>query len=228
MNHNIPSLQVNVCEVDGTTTTFLQNAATEASSLLDGFHPAEIFYQATLTITDKDSITSFPVSKITRIELVCEELPHLVFPVGIVDAVELTAKKFQSLIRNPVMRQQWGQLATKDDFLITFMEIQMTDGSCFFLTMEIPAGDPAQTWKLKGVPWNGSGLCFRMRSGGVAVLNLAHLTRLTFFPRPPEAPADAWHARQIHSAHPAMANPPPAPVPFYHQTTKGMSKHTTG
>jgi hypothetical protein len=218
MNHNIPSLQVNICEVDGTTTTFLQTAAAQASSMLDAFHPAQIFHRDQIIITDQDSesITSFPVAKITRIELVCEEFPHLIFPVGIVDAVELTAGEFRTLIRNPVMRQQWGQQVAPDDSLISFMEVQMADGDVFFLTMEIPAGEPAQNWNKTGPPLKGSGLCFRMRAGGVAVLNLAHLTRVTIFPKPLEAPADAWHARHIPAVHPVGTPPPP---PLYHPAT---------
>jgi hypothetical protein len=201
MKHNLPSLQVNICEVDGTTTLFLANAAAGADSLPAGFQPAEIFNQDTLSITDEDSITSFPVAKITRIELVCDELAHLICPVGLVEAVELTGEEFHTLIRNPALRKQWGQPATLADSLIAFLEVQMSDGCRFFLAMEIPPGDPMQTWNSKGVPWNGSSLCFRLRAGGVAVLNLAHLAHVTFLPTPP---VDAWQVRPA----------PPAPVPF--------------
>ncbi|MDR3459898.1 MAG: hypothetical protein P4N60_20915 [Verrucomicrobiae bacterium] len=219
MNHNVPGLQVHIHKVDGTTTTFEQNAADEASAIIDGFHPAQVFYQEMIAITDKDSITSVPVSKITRIELVCDEFSHLVFPVGIVDAVELTEEEFLALIHDPVMRQQWEQLVTQDASLVTFMEMQMTDGTCFFLATEKPAEVQSQLWTSKGIALDGSGLCFRMRTGGVAVLNLAHLTRLTFYPKPTQTPANAWRAQRIHSPQPTAVNPLPPITPLHHRAT---------
>jgi hypothetical protein len=199
MNHNIPNLQVHIHKVDGSTTTFIQNDAGEVKKLLDEFQPAKIFDRHKITFTDKNSITSLPISKITRIDLESEQHSHLLFPVGVVNAVELTGIEFQALIRNPVMREQWEQISTLDASLVTFMDVEMADGQCVFLTMEMQVELQSELWKTKEVPLNGSSFCFRMGTGGVAVLNLAHLTRLTFFPKPLHALADTWHAHQFHS-----------------------------
>lgn len=200
MNHAIPNLQIHIHTVDGATTTFVLNDADEVKMILDGFEPTHIFDREKFVITDGNSITSLPVSKITRIDLISELLPHLIFPVGIVNAVELTETEFKTLIQNPVMRQQWEQLTTQDDALVTFMDLELADGQCLFLTTEMHVElQSEEPWKTNGHPLDGSSLCFRMRNGGVAVLNLANLIRLTFFPKPVHPLADAWHAGQFYS-----------------------------
>ena len=183
--------------------TFVQNDASEIKKILDGFHPAQIFDRNRVAFTNGYSITSLPVSRITRIDLVSEQFPHLIFPVGIVDAVELMETEFQALIQNPVMREQWEKMSAPDASLVTFLDMEMADGQRLFLTTEIQVELQSKLWKAKGFPLDGSGLCFRMRTGGVSVLNLVNLTRLTFFPKPVHALADTWHARQFHSWQPA-------------------------
>lgn len=202
MNHNIPNLQVHIHKVDGSVTTFVQNDASKVKKLLDGFQPARIFDRDKITFTDKNSITSLPLSKITRIDLESEQHSHLLFPVGVVDAVELTGTEFELLIRNPVMYEQWNQIGTPDAALVTFLDVEMADGQCLFFMVEMQVELQSELWKTKGFPLSGSGLCFRMRTGGVAVLNLAQLTRLTFFPKPLHVLADTWHVQQFHSQQP--------------------------
>jgi hypothetical protein len=223
MNHAIPNLQIHIHKVDGATTTFVQNDAGEVRKILDGFEPAHIFDREKFVITDGNSITSLPVSKITRIDLVSERQPHLIFPVGIVDAVELTETEFQTLIRNTVLREQWEEMTTQEDSLVTFLDLELADGQCLFLTTEMHVQlQSEEPWKTNGHPLAGSSLCFRRRDGGMAVLNLANVIRLTFFPKPVHSLAGAWHAGQFYSpplarhfagSHAGAAvagNPPPA------------------
>jgi hypothetical protein len=114
----------------------------------------------------------------------------------------------------------------------------MADGQCLFLTVEMQAELQSELWKTMGFPLNGSGFCFRMRTGGVAVLNLAHLTRLTFFPKPLHTLADNWHAQQFrsqqttkhmansHSGTPVVVNPPATPpqlTPLFQQDKRTNS-----
>jgi hypothetical protein len=223
MNHATSSLQIHIHKVDGATTTFVQNDADEVKRILDGFEPDHIFDREKFVITDGNSITSLPVSKITSIDLISELQPHLIFPVGIVNAVELTETEFQTLIRNTVMRDQWEKTTTQDDALVTFMDLELADGHCLFLTTEMHVElQSEEPWRTSGYPLDGSSLCFRMRNGGVAVLNLANLVRLTFFPKPVHPLADAWHGGQFyspplagnfagsHTVGSAVGNPPQA------------------
>ena len=90
MNRTLQNLQLRIHKVDGATTTFIQQDVCEIQRILDHFRPDEIFDQNRFVVADGDSMTSLPVSKITRIDLATEEPTHLIFPVGIMDAVELT------------------------------------------------------------------------------------------------------------------------------------------
>lgn len=226
MNHNIPNLKIHIHKVDGSTTIFVQNDAGEVKKLLDEFQPTQIFNRDRISFTDKNSITSLPISKITRIDLESEQHSHLLLTVGMVDAVELTGTEFQTLIRSPVMREQWDQINLQGASLVAFLDVEMADGQCLFFTVEMQVELQSELWKTKGFPLSGSGFCFRMRTGGVAVLNLAHLTRLTFFPKPLHTLANNWHAQQFNSQPPTkqingnhsgasvVVNPPATPPPL--------------
>lgn len=202
MNHTIPNLQIHIHKVDGSTTTFVQNDAGEVKRILDGFEPMNIFDQDRFVIIEGNSITTLPVSRITRIDLDSEQHSHLLFQAGVVDAVELAESEFLALVRNPIMRKNWEQMATQDDTLVAFLDLELANGQCLFLTMEMRVDlQSEELWKTNGLPLEGSSLCFRMRTGGVAVLNLANLIRLTFFPKPVHQLEDRWHAIRLNSRH---------------------------
>jgi hypothetical protein len=203
MNHARPGLQIHLHKVDGSTTTFVQHDAGEVKKLLDEFQPARLFNRERFVFTDKNSISSLPVSKITRLDLVSEPPGHPVFPAEAVDAVELTETQFEALVRNPVLQEQWRQMTAQDDGIVTFLDLEMADGQRLFLTMETPAGrlEP-EGLEAGGFAFNGSGLCFQMQASGVAVLNLAHVIRLTFYPKPAHPHGNGWLAGQFE--------PPPA------------------
>jgi len=200
MNHSIPNLQIHIHKVDGSTTTFIQNDAGEVKRMLDGFEPTHIFDRDRFVIIEGNSITTVRVTTITRIDLDSEQHSHLLFQAGVVDAVELAEAEFLALVQNPVMRKNWEQMATQDDTLVAFLDLELADGQQLFLTMEMRVElQSEELWKTNGFPLEGSSLCFRMRTGGVAVLNLANLVRSTFFPKPAHQPADQWHAIRPNS-----------------------------
>lgn len=216
MNHAMASLHVNVHRVDGSHTTFIIDDLVEMKNLLAGFDPAQIFNRDRIVFTHGNSITSLPASKITRLDLVSEQLPQLVFPAGVVDAVELAESEYHALTQNPVMREQWNLLSAPEESLVAFLNLGMADGQNLFLTMEVQAELlQSDLWDASGFLFHGSGICFRMRAGGIALLNLAHVTRMTLFPKPPQRSADVWQAQriQVPAAKPADLNSSTAPPP---------------
>jgi hypothetical protein len=218
MNHAMASLQVNIHKVDGSHTLFILDDLLEMRNFLAGLDPAQIFNRDRIVFTHGNSITSLPAAKITRLDLVSEQLPQLVFPAGVVDAVELAETEYHALTQNPVMGEQWKLLSAPEESLVAFLNVEMADGQNLFLTMEAQAELlQSDLWDTSGFLFHGSGICFRMRAGGIALLNLAHLTRITLFPKPPQRPADAWQAQRIQTpaAVPAGINGsrlPAAPI----------------
>ncbi|HLX68089.1 MAG TPA: hypothetical protein VKV04_00540 [Verrucomicrobiae bacterium] len=228
MKQAVSHLQIRVHQLDGSLTTFTQSDSGRIKQLLDGFQPAQIFRREKIVLADRNSHTTFSAAQVTRIDLDPGEQALLVFPTGLVEAVELTSVEFEALIRNPVMREQWTLPGARDESVVAFLDVQMADGRSVLLTSEVNWEPSAGLPDLNTSCLSGSGLCFRMRTGGIAALNLANLTRLTLYPGPLEMPADAWHARFLHTtlpARPAVAgdagtsvpgNPPP--IPFFPQT----------
>jgi hypothetical protein len=200
MNHAMASLQVNIHRVDGSHTAFILDDLVEMKHMLAGFDAAQIFNRDRIVFTHGNSITSLPASKITRLDLVSEQLPQLVFPAGVVDAVELAETEYHALTQNPVMGEQWKLLTAPEESLVAFLNVGMADGQNLFLTMEVQAELlQSDLWDTSGFLFHGSGICFRMRAGGIALLNLAHLTRMTLFPKPPQQPSDAWQTQRIQA-----------------------------
>lgn len=209
MNHVIPNLKIHVHKLDGSVSTFVQDDVEIAKQILDSFEPMQIFNQQTLVLADSCSHSSFPVSQITRIDLDCAQHSHLIFKSGLVEAVELTKDEFESLIQNLTIRDQWEHLGVQDSFVVTFLNVGMADGQCVLLTMEVNAESPQGLNELRDFLLSRPALCFRMKSGGVAVLNLANLSRLTFFPGTVQPPADAWPVRLLEARR---LNPAENPV----------------
>jgi hypothetical protein len=190
-------LQIHIHKVNGSTTTFVQNDAGEIRKIFAGVQPTEIFNRDIIAFTNKNSITSLPASQITRIDLISEQLSNLNFPVGMVEAVELSWTEFQALVRSPVMLEQWRLKKSQDLYLVTLLDLEMVDGQRLYFTMETQVERlRSESWNSRGFMLNGTVLCFRMRTGGISLLNLTHLTRLTFFPNPVPSPADVWEAEK--------------------------------
>jgi hypothetical protein len=197
MNHNIPDLRIHVHKLDGSISTFAQDDTEKSKKILDGFQPMEIFNRQKIVLADKNSHTTFPVAQITRIDLDSEKDSHLIFEGGIVEAVELSKTEFETLVQNLSIHDQWKNLGEQNAFVVTFLNVEMADGHCVLLTMEVDAESPQGLSELRDYLLNRPGLCFRMRNGGVAVLNLTNLARITFFPGTFQPPQEAWNVRLV-------------------------------
>lgn len=207
MKQTLPNLQICVYKVNGATTVFIQHDAGEIRKILDSFQPDEIFGRDRFVITDGESVTSLPVAGITRIDLDVEQSEHLVLPADIVEAVELNETEYGALVRNPTIRDQWQQADAGGDSMVTFLDLEMADGQRLLLTAELRVDSESESLSNTGwPPLEKSSLCFRMRSGGVGVLNLANLVRLTYFPRPGHSRPGAWQARQFSPITPICAD----------------------
>jgi len=202
MNDHHQLLQIHIYNTDGSFETFVQNEEDLAKRILDEFLPDRIFARDKITIADGHSLTAFPVNQVVRLDLVSERLLGWMPPSEIVPAVELSETEFRALLRNPELGGQWDPLQTPDASVVVFLEVEMAGQPPLFLVMEIagePLADPPGTVaSLFAAP----ALCFRMRSGGIAALNLAHLMAVTLLPGSQPLPLDAWPAQRVRSLQP--------------------------
>ena len=209
MNHSTQSLQIHIYKVDGSKETFTQDETGLVNRILNEFQPARIFSQEKIVIAGDNSLTTFPVHQVARIDLVSENFTHWIVPQGIVDAVELTETEFRALLQNPELHDRWDQARAQETSVVTFLDLEIAGQKPLFLAMEVVVDSHAESPAANGSLLDTSTLCFRMRNGGIAALNLANLTRLTSLPNLPPKPAKAWPAHQVKGSQPdhGMGNP---------------------
>jgi len=196
MNTVLHPLQIHMHKVDGSSEMFVQNEEGLIKHILQEFQPDCIFNRDRIIIADRHSLTCFPVSRLVRADLVSEQLSDWIFPPDFVNAVELTELEFRALLQNPELRDQWNQAHTQDASVIIFLEVEMAGQSPAFLVMEIAGKRFGNQLEAISTLFGARAFCFRMRNGGVAALNLAHLMRVTLFPGSHQVPMEAWPAER--------------------------------
>ena len=182
--------------------TFTQSETGMVNRILNEFQPARIFSREKIIIAGDNSLTSFPAHQVVRIDLVSEHLSHWIIPQGLVDAVELTETDFGALLQNPELHDRWNKPRTQETSVVTLLDLEMAGQKPLFLAMEVTVEaqleSPPAIPSLLTVPT----LCFRMRNGGIAALNLANLMRITFSPGPHPTFAEMWPAHRVNGSQP--------------------------
>jgi hypothetical protein len=143
-------------------------------------------------------VTTFAASNVARIDLGYQRFSDWRFPRGIRNIVELTEPEFlyhaslfdlEDLERQRQPRRAGGPV-------VGFLDIEMLGGRHVFLKImaveELPADRLQRIHSFLAAP----SLSFRLQSGGLAIVNLAHVLRFTVYPGPAEVPTDAWSADQ--------------------------------
>jgi len=197
MTSPTPNLEIHLHNVDGSLEKYIQSETDRIQQVLNDFQPAQIFCREHIIIAVENSLTIYATRQVVRIDLVSESSVHWVLPPGIVEAVELTEAEFRALHQDPEMIDRWKQAQAQDTSLVAFLQLETAGQPPLFLAMEIqlPPPDGLETvLPLLAAP----ALCFRMRNGGVAALNLAHLVRFTFFPALQPPPPNAWPANRVN------------------------------
>ena len=205
MNHSTQDLEIHIHTVDGSIERFIQSEASLVKRILNEFQPARIFAREKIIIAGGNSLTSFPAHQVVRINLVSEPSPHWILPSEIVNAVELTETEFRALLQNPELGDQWNQARAQDASVVAFLDVEMAGQQPLFLALEAPLEPPTdQPEEILHplYPLTTPALCFRMQTGGIAALNLLHLTRFTFFPTPQQTPMVAWPAHRAVGSQP--------------------------
>ncbi len=207
MNYLAHYLEIHVHQHNRLIEKFIQSEPERIKYLLNEFEPERLFAREKIIIAGGRFLTSFPAAQVVRIDFISEPSSYLIFPPGIVDAVELTEAEYWGLIENPELGGEWSQKRGQDDSTVVFLEVEMAGQSPIFLALEIvlePPDERPEAILRPLYPLTTMTLCFRMRNGGIAVLNLTHLVRFVLFPATQQAPKSAWPAYWAND--PELAN----------------------
>jgi hypothetical protein len=189
MNNTTETIRIRVHGVDGSIRTFTQRGGGVIRQTLDWFHPTYLFAQQRIEIPGERSLTTFIASQVTRIDLVTEPRSNCHVPPDLVAAVELTEPAFQVLTQGeqPQEKPEESTLPHKTEKVL--LDIALAGCQHVFLAQERAVSQPSQDMLRFSTLLTSKSLSFLMRTGGVAVLNIANLVCFTVYPDPAPVPA---------------------------------------
>jgi hypothetical protein len=190
------SVLVRIHLADGSLESFVRDDPAQAHPTLQGFDPARLFAQPRLVIAGTHSKSVFVPSEITRIDFIGSDLRSCKFPEGYSDIVELCEAEFRNLahLDDPGRMSKRERSTSEGDLMVSFLKLQFKSGLRVFLMTERSARLPSENQPFMRLLLSRNPFAMRLRSGGVAFLNLANLLGYTVYPGSPQVPSDSWIA----------------------------------
>jgi hypothetical protein len=200
-------MEIRIHTQSGSVETFCQENPALAASILKRIQSTKVFAANIITIAGDYSLTTFVASQVNRVDLIGEELPLWKYPEDILDVVELSEDEFRerSHLDDPARLERRRRPKQTGESALGFVEVETTGGIPVLLAAKFKVGLPTERLQRLRTLFSAAAVHFRMRQGGVAILNLRNLVRVAFYPGPDVTPIDAWPAhhlpRQQESVH---------------------------
>ena len=192
-------MEIRIHTQQGSVEAFYQDNPTQVARLLRVIHPAKVFAGEMITIAGDYSLTTFSVSRVNLIDFIAEELPAWKYPADILNVTELSEDEYRdrSHLNDPAQLEWRRSPKHTGQFAVVFVEVEMAGGKQLFLQAEIKVALEAERLQRLHMLFSAPGLHFRLRNGGVSILNLKNIVRFTFNPGPDRTPIDAWPAHHL-------------------------------
>jgi len=200
-------MEIRIHTESGLVETFFQDNPALVTPILKGIQSTKVFTAEIITVAGDYSLTTFVTSRIIWVDFIGEDLPAWKYPADIVEVVELSEDEFRerSHLNDPAGLERRRNPKKTGESAVVFADVEMKGGSRIFLAAKIKVGLPAERLQRLRTLFSATAAHFRMRQGGIAILNLKNLVRSTFNPGPDLTPADAWPAhhrsRGMESRH---------------------------
>ena len=194
--HNM-EIRIHTC--GGSVETFFQDNPALAARILKGIQSRSVFTGDIITIAGDYSLTTFVASRVSRVDLIAEDLSLWKRPTEILDVVELSEEEFRerSHVNDPARLERRRSPKRTGEFAVVIVEVEMTGGNQIFLAVEIKVPLEAERLHRLHMLFSAPAVHFRLPQGGTAILNLKNLVRVTFHPGPDVTPIDAWPAHHL-------------------------------
>ena len=193
-------MEIRIHTQSGSVESFFQDNPALVARILDRIRTTRAFGADVITIAGDYSLTKFAASQVSRVDLLIEDYVPWKYPDDVLDVFELSEDEFreQSHLNDPSRLERRRSPKQTGECAVVFVDVEMTGGtSRIFLRAKIKVGLPAERLQRLHKLFSASAVHFRMRQGGVAILNLANLVRFTFTPGPDVTPIDAWPAHHL-------------------------------
>jgi hypothetical protein len=192
-------MEIRIHTQSGSVETFFQDNPALLAPILKGIQSTRIFASETITLAGDYSLTTFAASRVNRVDFVTGDFAFWKYPDDILDVVELSEDEFRerSHLNDPARLERRRSPKQTGEFVVVFVEVEMTGGARIFLSAKIKVGLPAERLPRLRSLFSAAAVHFRMRQGGTAILNLKNLVRFTLNPGPDITPIDAWPAHHL-------------------------------
>jgi len=190
------SVLVRIHLADGSTECFIEAVSSKAQTTSRSIEPARLFAQSRLVIAGAHSKFVFVPSEITRIDFIQKDYVACKFPEGYSDIVELCEPDFRNRahLDEPEKMPRRAQSTPVGDLIVSFLKLRFKGGLQIFLMTERSARLPVENQSFMRLLLSRNPFPMRLRSDGVAFLNLANLLGYTVYPGSPQVPSDSWVA----------------------------------
>jgi hypothetical protein len=192
-------MEIRIHTQGGSVETFFQDNPALAVRILKGIQSTKVVNGDTITIAGDYSLTTFVASRVNRVDLIADDLPLWKQPADILDVVELSEEEFRerSHLNDPARLERRRSPKRTGEFAVGFVEVEITGGNRVFLAAEIKVPFEAERLQRLRILFSAPAVHFRMPQGGISILNLKNLVRVTFYPGPDVTPIDAWPAHHL-------------------------------
>ncbi len=189
-------LTIDICTEDGARTRFVQSDQASAQATLRLLLSPRLFTPPFLTLASEQSTSAIPTRTIDMILAHVPSPPPLLLPGGWVDAVEVTDNALVNLA-------DWEASAAAEEKHVMLAEVHTCGDWMLRLKLEtiIPASiqEERHLWnhflELPTIP-------FRLKAGGIGVINPANIVRATVCPPVDGAADSALPADLLQSLRP--------------------------
>ncbi len=196
MTNTHPHLTIDICTEDGSRTRFVQIDQASAEATLRQLISPRLFTPPLLTLASEQSTSAIPTRTIDMILAHAASPPALPLPSGWVDAVEVTDEALVEL-------GAWETLAAAEGKHVMLAEVHTSGDWMIRLKLETivtaSVHEERHLWNhfldLPAIP-------FRLKAGGIGVINPANIVRATVCPRVEGAAETALPANLIQSLRP--------------------------
>ncbi len=184
---------------DGSVQSFVQADEPKARRLYECVDPGRLFAQPHLVIAGTYSKSVFVPAEVVRIDFVQHSYTCWDFPEGYADVVELTEADFRkhAHLDQPELMPKREQPTPPGNPLVSVLQLFLRRTAPIYLMTEFSVKLPAENQSFMRFLLSRTGFHMRLRGGGVAVVNLAHLTGYTAYPGVVQVPADSWMAEPL-------------------------------
>lgn len=178
MKHSTSELKICVWQIDGSTQSFVQSDPDLVNRTIAELHSGSLFNQDRIIIADGEVQGSFLPPRITRIDLMTDQVTVWDFPFAFGALIELSEGEFLDGVR---ALSESANLRTGTRL---FFDIQAVSSQRTCLWMDVVAGFPAARMAQVYSLFDERQLIFGLREGGVGVLNPANVAQFAIFPEP--------------------------------------------